>query len=87
MFINAAAVELDAAIPFVDSAKFVLDIISILGTLITVNGGFMPLMAHCCLYSIIEMMQADAKIANSKIQNNMRMVRRNSRHHGSSIYK
>lgn len=86
MFINAAAVVLDAAIAFVDSAKLVLDIISILGILITENG-FMLLMAHCCLYSTIEMMQADAKIANSRIQNDMRMARRNSRHHGSSIYR
>lgn len=75
------AVALDA-IAFVDSAELVLDIISILETLIPEYDGFMP---HCCLYSTIEMMQDDAKIATNNTQNDIRTARRNCRHHGSSI--
>lgn len=48
---------------------------------------FILLMVHCCSYSMIEMMQADAKIAKNTIQNDMRMPRRSSFHHGSSKYK
>lgn len=44
-------------------------------------------MVQRSLYSTIEMMQAVAKITTSRIQNDMRMLRRNSLHHGSFIYK
>lgn len=62
--------------------------IAILGAVNVENddGGFMLFMAQTCLYSTIEMMQADANIANNSTQNDTSMERRNSRHHGSSIY-
>lgn len=38
-----------------------------------------------CLFSITEMMQANAKIARNKIQNDIQMPRRKLLHHGSYI--
>lgn len=63
----------------------VLEIVSIV-KLIVDNAGFILLMEHLCLFSTIEMMQAVANITNNRIQNDIKMPRRSSRHHGSSIY-
>lgn len=86
--LNAVAVMPLEATAFGDNnVLLVLEIVSALTRLIAENGDFILLMVHCWMsYSTIEMMQADAKIANNNTQNDIIIPRRNSLHHGSSKY-